>query len=262
MRPRKTFNDMLGREVTINYPAKRIISLVPSQTELLADLGLNDEVVGITKFCVHPEAWFRSKERVGGTKTLNIDKIRELKPDLIIANKEENEKEQIEELANEFPVWISDVDTLPHALLMMQVVGQMTGTDGDAVNLVDEIVHAFTGLNHAAEPKKVAYLMWRDPWMTVGGDTFIGHMIHVLGWKNAYEKQTRYPEVTAEDLKAINPDMVLLSSEPFPFKEKHIAEVKTVLPNAQVKLVDGEMFSWYGSRLLKATDYFRELLSE
>lgn len=262
MRPQKTFYDMLGREVVINYPAKRIVSVVPSQTELLADLGLNDEVVGITKFCVHPEVWFRSKERVGGTKTLNIDKIRELQPDLIIANKEENERTQIEELAKEFPVWISDVDTLPHALLMIQVIGQMTGTDGDAANLVDEIVHAFKGLNHAAQPKKVVYLMWRNPWMTVGGDTFIGHMIHVLGWQNAFEKQSRYPEVSAEELKAINPDKVLLSSEPFPFKEQHIAEIKEVLPDAEVMLVDGEMFSWYGSRLLKATEYFRALLED
>ncbi len=253
---------MLGREVTINYPPKRIISVVPSQTELLYDLGLRDEVVGITKFCVHPDEWFRNKERVGGTKQLNLDKIRELQPDLIIANKEENEKSQIDELMQEFPVWVSDVDTLPHAMLMIQVIGQMTGTDGNAVNLVDDIVHSFRALNHAAQPKKVAYMMWYNPWMSVGGDTFISHMIHVLGWQNVLEGQERYPEVSLEQLKKLNPDMILLSSEPFPFKEQHIAEVKKVLPDAEVILVDGEMFSWYGSRLKKAAAYFKGLLGQ
>lgn len=255
----KTFIDMMGREVEVPVLPERIISVVPSQTELLYALGLEQEVIGITKFCVHPEEWFRNKERIGGTKKLDIDKIRSLKPDLIIANKEENEQEQIEELAKEFPVWISDINTLPDALLMMQVVGQMTGMQGRANALVENIVNGFTNLSKATQPKRVAYFIWRDPWMSVGKDTFISNMITTMGWENVLADKARYPEITLEELKEYKPDAVLLSSEPFPFKEKHIEEVKAILPDAEVLLVDGEMFSWYGSRLLQATDYFMQL---
>ena len=257
----RTIIDMLGREVEIQFPPKRIVSLVPSQTELLADLGLNDEVVGITKFCVHPESWFRSKTRVGGTKQLHIDKIRGLQPDLIIANKEENTQEQIEQLAAELPVWISDIQNIPQALQMIQVVGQLTGTDAKASELVENIVNGFNKLAKAANSKRVAYFIWRDPWMSVGRDTFISNMITTMGWTNVFAGENRYPEVTADTLRELAPELVLLSSEPFPFKEKHIAEVKTVLPNAEVLLVDGEMFSWYGSRIVKAVDYLQSLIA-
>ncbi len=256
----RQFIDMMGREVAVPYPPKRIISLVPSQTELLYDLNLEDEVVGITKFCVHPEAWFRNKERVGGTKKLHLDKIRELQPDLIIANKEENEQVQIEELAKEFPVWISDINTLPHAMQMIQAVGQLTDREAIANNIVDGIVTHLTQLSAAAQPKRVAYFIWRDPWMSVGKDTFISNMITTIGWQNVLADKARYPEVTLEELKDYDVDAVLLSSEPFPFKEQHMAEVKAILPDVEVLLVDGEMFSWYGSRLLKATGYFQQLL--
>lgn len=256
----RIISDMMGRDVAFNYPPKRIVSVVPSQTELLADLGLHDEVVGITKFCIHPESWFRSKERIGGTKKLDIEKIKALQPDLIIANKEENEQEQIEELAKHFPVWISDIHNLPQALQMIQVVGQLTGTDGKANELVDEIVNGFTQLHTSTTAKRVAYFIWYNPWMSVGHDTFISNVIHTIGWKNVLSDKSRYPEITLEELKTYNPELVLLSSEPFPFKEKHIAEVKAALPDAEVKLVDGEMFSWYGSRLKEAVGYLQQLI--
>lgn len=256
----RNFIDMMGREVHIAYPPRRIVSVVPSQTELLADLGLNEGVIGITKFCVHPEAWFRGKTRVGGTKQLNIEKICELQPDLIIANKEENTQEQIEELAKEFPVWVSDIHNIPQALQMIQVVGQITGRDEQAGKLVEQIVAGFNKLPRAAAPKKVAYFIWCKPWMSVGGDTFISNMIQTIGWKNVLAERSRYPEISLEELKEYNPELVLLSSEPYPFKEKHIAEIKEVFPAAEVKLVDGEMFSWYGSRMLKAVGYMEELV--
>jgi len=257
---KRIFTDMLGREIEISFPPKRIISVVPSQTELLYDLGLENEVIGITKFCVHPESWFRTKERIGGTKKLNIEKIRSLKPDLIIANKEENEQAQIEELAKEFPVWISDIQTLPQALQMMQVVGLITGTEQKANELVEEIVAGFTKLHKAATPKRVAYFIWYNPWMTVGKDTFISNMIQTIGWQNVFADTSRYPEIALQDLKERNPDLVLLSSEPYPFKEKHVEEIKSVLPNADVRLVDGEMFSWYGSRMKEAVAYMETLV--
>ncbi|OSZ81703.1 cobalamin-binding protein [Chitinophagaceae bacterium IBVUCB1] len=256
----RLITDMLGRDVELRFPPKRIVSVVPSQTELLHYLGLENEVVGITKFCVHPDNWFRNKTRIGGTKKLNIEKIRELQPDLIIANKEENEREQIEELAKEFPVWISDIQNIPQALQMIQVTGQLTDKEAKANELVDEIVMGFTNLQKATTPKRVAYFIWYNPWMSVGGDTFISNMIHTIGWQNVLQNESRYPEVNLEQLKELNPEMVLLSSEPFPFKEKHMDEIKAILPDAEVKLVDGEMFSWYGSRMKEAVEYMGELL--
>ncbi|RYD57343.1 MAG: cobalamin-binding protein [Sphingobacteriales bacterium] len=257
---RRSFTDMMGRVVDIPFPPKRIISVVPSQTELLYDLGLDEEVVGVTKFCVHPERWFRSKTRIGGTKQLNLDKIRELQPDLIIANKEENTKEQIEALAAEYPVWISDIHTLDEALRMITGVGEITGKVQAAENIIAQVQQGFGALSKASQARRVAYFIWYRPWMSVGTDTFISNMIETIGWQNVFADKQRYPEVDLSELVAANPELVLLSSEPFPFKEKHIQEIKAVLPDAIVLLVDGELFSWYGSRMLKAGEYFNELI--
>lgn len=259
---RKSVVDMIGREIAFEFPPKRIVSLVPSQTELLCDLGLEDEVVGITKFCVHPEAWFRSKERIGGTKKLNIEKIRALAPDLIIANKEENERPQIEELIKEFPVWTSDIREIPSAFEMIRAVSGLVDKESAGVKLLEDIQDNFSLLKNALSRKRVAYFIWYRPWMSAGGDTFISHMIEAAGWINVLKEETRYPEITLEKLPSYEPELVLLSSEPFPFKKKHIEEVKALLPQAEVLLVDGEMFSWYGSRMLQATKYLSELTSQ
>lgn len=255
----RKFTDMMGRTVTIAYPPKRIVSLVPSQTELLYDLGMNDSVVGITKFCVHPEAWFRTKTRIGGTKQVHIDKVLALQPDLVIANKEENKQEQIEQLAQRVPVWISDIQTLEDALVMIDCIGELTGTDAKANSMVADIANGFSLLQKANEPKRVAYFIWRNPWMCAGGDTFISHMIEAAGWQNVFADTPRYPEVNLETLTQQHPQLVLLSSEPYPFKEQHIAELQAVVPNAKIVLVDGELFSWYGSRLLQSIPYIAQL---
>ena len=219
----RVFTDMIGNEVAIGFPPVRIISLVPSQTELLYDLGLGVEVVGITKFCVHPNEWFRNKKRVGGTKTLHLDIIRSLQPDLIIANKEENSKEQVEELAAEFPVWTSDIQCLETALAMITQVGQIVDRGTQAEALVNEIRHGFSNLAAAAKPTRVAYFIWRNPWMSVGGDTFISDMIEKIGWINVLADQKRYPEINPDSLKGKDIDLVLLSSEPYPFNDSPIA---------------------------------------
>jgi len=250
---------MTGRHVLIPEQPKRIVSLVPSQTELLYDLGLDEEVVGITKFCIHPDSWFRSKRRVGGTKTVHLNIIDELQPDLIIANKEENTKEQIEELASVYPVWISDITTVDHALQMIEQVGIITGRGTAARELVGELAVGFAGLPAASKQLRVAYYIWKGPWMCAGGDTFISDVITRMGWLNVCEHLPRYPEVNLQDLYALRPDLVLLSSEPYPFKDKHIAEITAAVPNAEVQLVDGEMFSWYGSRMRHAIPYLSML---
>jgi ABC-type Fe3+-hydroxamate transport system substrate-binding protein len=248
--------DQTGFEIELDSKPKRIISLVPSQTELLHYLGLEDEVVGITKFCIHPNAWFQGKERVGGTKKLDLDKIKSLQPDLIIGNKEENTKEDIEWLRKEYPVWLSDIDTMEEAIDMIDQVGIMTGVIPKAQTLIHKIFEAQADL--PVSDKKVLYFIWDDPKMVVGKKTFIDAMLSEAGFVNCVS-QERYPSLNPEDIKAFNPDFIFLSSEPFPFKEKHQQEFQKSFPNAKVELVDGELFSWYGSRLLKSFDYFRVL---
>ncbi len=255
------YHDQLGREVNLpDYP-KRIISIVPSQTELLFYLGLNDEVIGITKFCIHPADKFKSTAKIGGTKQLDIAKIKALQPDLIIANKEENERSQIEELISFCPVWISDISDLPGAVDMIERVGALVNKENEAKDLIYAITQQFDNHNIKPSNLRAAYFIWRKPYMVAGKGTFIDSMLQKCGLTNAFDVP-RYPEIDAAKLLAAKPDVILLSSEPYPFKEKHIAEFNSLLPSAVIKIVNGEMFSWYGSRLLYAPEYFGELVGE
>ncbi len=250
----------MGRVVLVPERPQRIISLVPSQTELLYDLGLGERVVGITKFCVHPETWFNSKHRVGGTKKVDMEKVRALKPDLIIGNKEENERKDIQALEQEFPVWMSDVRDLNGALDMISAMGEITGTKEKANEIRNGITQAFGELKPMEEPSTVAYFIWREPYMVAGHATFVNDMLLRLGLINVFDEgDARYPEITSKELEDASPEVILLSSEPYPFKQKHIEEFKEICPDARVELVDGEFFSWYGSRLLKAPAYFASL---
>lgn len=258
------FTDQLGRTVIVGQPPARIVSLVPSQTELL--YSLNAAVVGITKFCVRPASWFRSLTRVGGTKDVNLEKIAGLHPDLIIANKEENDRGQIELLSARYPVWVSDIHTLDDALAMIRSLGMLVGETPAAASLAADIQARFDDLAGASLPRsmRTAYLIWRtaDPlsFMAAGGDTFIHDMLSRCGLINLFAGRPRYPAIGPESLA--DSDLVLLSSEPYPFRERHAAELRALLPHANVRLVDGEMFSWYGSRLLQAPAYFLSLFSK
>ena len=252
--------DQMGRTIQVPGYPKRIISLVPSQTELLYDLGLGERVVGITKFCVHPETWFNSKHRIGGTKKVDMEKVRALKPDLIIGNKEENAKKDIQTLEQEFPVWMSDVRTLRDAANMIDSIGELTGTKDKAIEILRGIAQAFGALKPMEEPRTVAYFIWREPYMVAGHGTFVNDMLLRLGLINVFDEgDARYPEITAKEVEDASPEVILLSSEPYPFQQKHIEEFKEICPDARVLLVDGEFFSWYGSRLLKAPAYFAGL---
>ena len=252
--------DQMDTLIRLETPPRRIVSLVPSQTELLADLGLEDQVVGITKFCIHPDRWFRSKTRVGGTKQINIEKVRALRPDLIIGNKEENTESDILALREIAQVYMSDIEDLPQALSMICDLGVLSGKLQRSEELTARIRAEFDNLEYELNGKtlgKVAYFIWYNPDYLAGNGTFINAMLTAGGWENV-TKQDRYPEANA----IISPDLVFLSTEPFPFKEEHIAEFQNKYPGALVKIVDGEMFSWYGSRLLKSPGYFRKLLHE
>ena len=239
----------------------RIVSVVPSQTELLFDLGLDEEVVGITKFCTHPADKVKNKAIVGGTKTLDLDKIRALTPSLILANKEENTRSQIDELQRQFTVHITDMTTLPDALSMIREVGILVGKGQEAETMAQRIESSLQPFS-SGHLLTVAYLIWRKPYMVAANDTFIHAMLNAAGFRNAFEHLTRYPIITSDDLQTARPNLLFLSSEPYPFKRKHSTELQMVCPFARVLLVDGEVFSWYGSRLLQASDYFRNLRNE
>lgn len=252
------YTDQMGRTVKVPASPRSIVSLVPSITELLYTLQLDEQVTGITKFCVHPNNWFRQKTRVGGTKAIKPSIIRELQPDLIIANKEENVKEQVEELAQHYPVWVSDVNNLADALEMIEQIGAITNTLPSATRLISQINSAFATLQTTNYQPQTGYLIWRNPYMTIGKDTFIHDMLHRCGFTNIFGHTTRYPAIDTWQLAQC--DLLLLSSEPYPFQQKHIDELQAALPNTKIMLVDGEMFSWYGSRLLQAPAYFNSLL--
>ncbi len=241
---------------------KRIISLVPSQTELLHYLDLNVEVIGITKFCVYPGEWFRTKKRLGGTKTVNTNLFKNLHPDLVIANKEENIKEQIDFIAEHYPVFLTDVHSVEDGYKMITDIGHLTGKAAKARQLVKEIKQRFSELKPPKNRPVAAYIIWQNPYMVVGDNTFINDMMQKAGFDNAFKSKSRYPEITIEDLENANCDCVFLSSEPYPFKQRHIKDLLQHLPNCKINLVDGELFSWYGSRMLQAPAYFKKLLKD
>jgi ABC-type Fe3+-hydroxamate transport system substrate-binding protein len=250
------YKDQMGRRLSLGKVPERIISLVPSQTEFLIDIGLEQQLVGITKFCIHPEGLRKQKRVIGGTKNFHFDKIEALQPDLIIGNKEENYREGIERLSEQFPVWMSDIYDLENALEMMALLGEITDRSVVASEIISKIRSDF----EREFPYKgtAIYLIWQEPMIAVGSNTFIDDLLQRAGFSNLISKE-RYPEITKEEILALKPDFLLLSSEPYPFGEKHLEEYQRMFPNAKVKMVDGEMFSWYGSRLVGAGEYFRTL---
>ncbi len=255
--------DDLEREVHMKvFPPKRIISVVPSLTELLYDLGLEKQIVGITKFCVFPDVLFRSKPRIGGTKTIDVEKIAALQPDLILANKEENDKNSINQLSARFPTYVSDIKTFDDAVEKIQIIGEITDTASRGKEIFNNIIKAFNGFSPSDQKPRIAYMIWKSPLMVAGGDTYINDMLEKSGFENAFQHLSRYPEIDEKTLIETELDYIFLSSEPFPFKRSHIAYFKQLLPQTRATLVDGTMFSWYGSRLSVAPAYFFNLRQE
>ena len=241
--------------------AVRVVSLVPSITELLYDLGMGERVVGITKFCVHPVEWYKTKRRVGGTKNVNTDVVQSLHPDLVIANREENVEEQVMKLAATTNVYLTDIQCIDDALKMIADIGMLTGKEHEAEHLIKDIRNGFHVLPHLGHAQSALYLIWNNPIMAAGGDTFISHLMGIIGLKNAAGHLLRYPEIHPDQFSGNPPSLILLSSEPFPFSLKHVAGKQKIFPCSRIELVDGEMFSWYGSRLLKAPGYFAGLIN-
>ncbi len=268
--------DQLGQNLVLPGIPQRIISLVPSQTELLFDLGLRQSIVGITKFCERPVELVHNVPKVGGTKNLKFHRVEELSPDLIIANKEENVKEQVEELMHDYPVWISNVRSLEDNYSMIRGIAGIFDKSAVAERTIGRIEYGFNKLSeHVSvngEITGAVYFIWRKPYMTAGIDTFIDYIMKLAGFENMMSSElspsiehfinpvnSRYPELSIEFLEKLNPKVLLLSSEPFPFNENHLHELKSKLPDAELILVDGQMFSWYGSRMQYSPKYLMEI---
>lgn len=255
--------DQLDRTITISQAPKRIASLVPSQTELLVDLGLEQQLVGITKFCVHPAHLKSQIEVVGGTKKVHFDKIEKLQPNIIICNKEENTKEMVSQLEEIAPVWISDVQSFSSSLDLIDSLGAIFSVEAQAQMLRKKIEGEFQSFSVFMKDKpkrKVAYLIWKNPYMAAGRKTFINEILRLNNWENFIaDPNSRYPEIELNSLQQA--DLVLLSTEPYPFKEADVIEIKNALQK-EVHLVNGEYFSWYGSRLQHAFSYFKALQTQ
>lgn len=252
--------DARGRRIVLEHPPRRIVSLVPSQTELLAYLELDETVVGVTRFCTRPSHWREEKTIVGGTKEVDVELVRDLAPDLILANHEENTQDDVEALDEVAPVFVTKVQTVTEALDMIRTVGTLTETADLTSTLAGQIISRFSQLPDFA-PLRSVYLIWRDPYMTVGGDTFIHDVMRWGGFENAYKHEHRYPEVSLSELADADLDVVLCATEPFPFhqKDKFTAELRDRLSETPIEVVDGQLFSWYGPRLLDTPSYLKEL---
>jgi len=238
----------------------KVISLVPSITEALFDLGLTEnEIIGRTKFCIHPSEGVKNVPVIGGTKNINIDKIKALHPDWILANKEENVKEQVESLMNDYKVIVTNVENIEDNYYLLKTLGKLFNKEEKAqcFNLKIYDVLNETKINSNI---KVAYLIWKNPYMTIGSDTFIDKILGEIGFENIFKDRKRYPVIETEDLA--DAELIMLSSEPFPFKEKHIEELKIVYPDKKIMIVDGEAFSWYGTHIAKCGSYFKELIAD
>ncbi|HZG00603.1 MAG TPA: helical backbone metal receptor [Chitinophagales bacterium] len=252
------YTDQLGRKVELTSPPRRIVSLVPSITETLFDLELDALVVGRTRYCIHPKEKVDNVTVVGGTKKIVKDRLLKLKPDLLLANKEENTKEDVEWCTENFPTWISDVVDVKSASAMIESLGELTNRKVLAEKMSREIQASFEKIHQPVSKPSVVYLIWRDPFMAAGADTFISQMLDVARCHNIV-RLSRYPVLMLQEIVDLKPDFVLLSTEPYRFTESHVSELQNVFVQSKIALVDGEMFSWYGSRMLKSADYFQQL---
>lgn len=241
----------------------RIVSLVPSITELLCDLGLAGRLVGRTGFCIHPATTVATIPKVGGTKDVNIDKIRQLAPTHLVVNIDENEKPTVDLLAQFVPHVVVTHPLVPEDnLALARLVGGVFGADEAAASWCEAFGRELAALRALppAPARTVLYCIWKDPWMTVSADTYIGAMLHELGWQVAPLAQdgSRYPRFAWSQELVDQLDAVLLSSEPYRFTEEHADALERQI-GKPVLLVDGEMMSWYGSRALAGVRYLREL---
>ena len=261
MLEKEAITDQLGRKFKVDSTPQRLVSLVPSITELLAvGFRLEEQVVGVTDYCIHPASLLKNKMRLGGPKTIDVKKLQALAPQLVMASKEENTREQVEAIATFVPVYVTDVKTKASAFEAMLAIGTLLGQDLQASQIVAQIKSAFGTLLKIQKGPSAAYLIWKEPFMAVGADTFINDMLFSAGFSNVFASHnSRYPVTSFNEIVSLHPKYLLLSSEPYPFSDEHKRWFNQQLPDVKTILVDGEMFSWYGSRMLKSPAYFNKM---
>ncbi len=253
--------DVLGRrfEPFTRRPL-RLVSLVPSTTETLFALGRGDELVGYTRFCVHPQGRITKERWIGGTKNPKIERIIGLQPDLVLANREENRLEDIQALDEAgISVWVAEPRTVGEAIADIRQMSMLIGCASKGEVMAQKVEQALAEARRYARqsPITFAYLIWRKPWMAAGRETFISEMLTEGGARNLFAG--RYPQASLEDLKGV--ERLLMASEPFPFAEQHRQELLAEgFTPEQLRLVDGERLSWHGVRLLQGLPYLREVL--
>lgn len=252
--------DQLGHQISLNKPPTRIVSLVPSITELLHDLDLAEYVVGKTKFCIYPKNGFTNSTIIGGTKNVNIEKIKELAPDLVIANKEENVQDQIVKIRKFSPCYTSQVKIIDDAIHLISEIGSICNRRKEAQKMIITLNHLLKSQISPKKNIKIVYLIWQKPYMTIGGDTFISNFLHEFGFINCFSNQLRYPETDINEIISKSPDIIFLSSEPFPFNIKHQEDIQAKC-SIKTMLIDGSYCSWYGSRMLNSVNYLRQLIN-
>lgn len=250
--------DQAGNPINLYDTPKTLVSGVPSLTETFIQCCPSGYVLGRTKFCIHPRETVKSIPKVGGTKHLKSKSIIELNPDIVILNKEENTYDDYKELSKHFPVYVSDITDTESLISFLNDMAAIFKLQ--SFNKLSDKIMSTRYVPHENEGrKKAAYIIWKNPYMTVGGDTYINHMLEEAGFTNIFRNKKRYPEVTFDEILRRDPEFIFLSSEPFPFSQKHIDELDVNYNTDQIKIVDGEMFSWYGIRNLKAYEYFKTL---
>ena len=266
--PARALVDAAG---TRHAPARdaRIVSLVPSVTELVCDLGLAERLVGRTGFCIHPRDIVKRISKVGGTKNVDLDKVRSLAPTHVILNIDENRKEDADALAKFVPNLVVTHPLAPlDNLALYRLIGGVFDRVREAEALCRKFEEAHAALLAAARsfpPRRVLYLIWKKPWMTVSRDTYISRMLGLVNWNTVPARSDdRYPEIELDRALLDDADLVLLSSEPFMFREKHVAELRgtAALEGKKLALIDGEMTSWYGSRAIRGLGYLRRFREE
>lgn len=253
--------DDRGRVLDLPEPPRRLVSLVPSSTETLVHLVGREAVVGVTRFCTHPQGWVGDQPKVGGTKDVETDRVLALTPDLVVGNAEENTREIFDALDPYVPIYVAFPRTVDDAVADLARLGALLGAQERAALWVTELTAARAELHAVARPFTYAYLIWRGPWMSLSSDTFIAAMLAEAGGTNVFaDHADRYPTVTAADLVAADPDVALLSSEPFPFKPAHASWLlaETGWKPDRVRFVDGELCSWHGVRMAAGLRWLRD----
>lgn len=254
--------DASGVPLAPGGPPRRIVSLVPSTTETLCALGLGQALVGVTVYCREPRPVVAGKTRVGGEKDPDLDRIRALAPDLVVANIEENRREDVAALrAAGIPVWVTYPRTVLDGIAMVRELGQVTGTEARAAEIAGELERLYREAAEAAAarpPVAVFYPIWREPWMTINRDTYVHDLLQVCGGRNVFaDHPERYPRITLDEVAARRPEVILLPDEPFRFRRAHLRdfapyrEVPAVAAG-RIRLVDGKPFSWHGPRIADA----------